>query len=208
MKRFLILLIGLLTAIAPLSAANAGKKNGNGKPNVRLEWGLTAAAYYNMFKIDDAKNISVKSPMSVGAGLHMSLNFGRFFAIQPEINYQYQKFNVRTDKAQKNIKVTGHSVDIPILLSLRIANVVRFNAGPMFTIMNSYHYDTDRGERVMYGNARPTFGYSAGVAVLLRRRFMIDARYIGYFKQSLNHVEGEEFNGQLSSISLKLGFLF
>lgn len=202
-----------MTATAPLSAANIGddttNQKGKKKPNIRFEWGLTAAAYYNTINIAKVPSgITVKSPLSVGAGLHTALKIGRFFAIQPEVNYQNQTLKIGVQGAKKDVKVKGHSVDIPVLLSLRFANIVRINAGPVFTVMNNYFYPNAAEERVMFGGVRPTFGYSAGVAVVLLRRYMIDARYMGYFTTSLNNFEGAEFNSKLTSISLKIGFLF
>ena len=213
MKRFLILLIGILTATTHLSAANIDDDKTNqkssGGPDLRFEWGFTAAAYHNTINIDKAPSgVTVKSPLSVGAGLHTALKIGRFFAIQPEVNYQNQSLKIGVQGAKRDFKVKGHSVDIPVLFSLRFANIVRINAGPVFTVMNNYFYDNAKEERVIFGGVRPTFGYSAGIAVVLLRRYMIDARYMGYFNPSLNNFEGTEFNTQLTSISLKIGFLF
>jgi len=74
--------------------------------------------------------------------------------------------------------------------------------------MNNCFYMDANNEKQMFGNTRPTFGYSAGVAVVLFRGLLIDARYTGYFKSSLNNFDGKEFNSNLNSISLKVGYLF
>ena len=69
----------------------------------------------------------------------------------------------------------------------------------------------------MFGSTRPTFGYSAGLAVVLLRKYMVDVRYTGYFKtvktesgkfNALNNFNGMEFGTQTTSLSLKIGYMF
>ncbi|MBE6210946.1 MAG: PorT family protein [Rikenellaceae bacterium] len=214
MKKILLLLAGIFTFTATSMAANpksdfTQENSSKGGSRLRTEWGLTGAAYYNTFKISKAPSgLHAKAQIGYGGGLHMALKIGRFFAVQPEINYQYTTFKVGFDSAKKSHKVKSHTVDIPVLLSLRFGNVFRVNAGPLFTLMNNCFYMDANNEKQMFGNTRPTFGYSAGVAVVLFRGLLIDARYTGYFKSSLNNFDGKEFNSNLNSISLKVGYLF
>ena len=219
MRRILLLILAIFVATLPLSAANPKSDFTHGKSSkggrVRTEWGLTGALYYNTMKIDSSvSGISLTPGLGYGAGLLMGLKIGNFFAVQPEVNYQRANIRVKIegDKLLPT-KVTTNTVDIPLLLSLRFANVLRINAGPVFTVMNNCFYDQKNRdakeyEQQMFGQTRPTFGYSAGVAVVLLRKYMIDARYTGYFKSALNNFNGVEFGTQTTSISLKIGYIF
>ncbi len=201
-------MVTTVSAANPKSDFSQGASSGKGS-RLRTEWGLTAAAYYNTMTLDSsASGITVAPRFGYGAGLHMALKIGNFFAIQPEINYQRANISVQTDASSKSVKVKTNTLDVPVLLSLRFANILRINAGPLFTLMNNCHYTDAAGEKQLFGNTRPTFGYSAGVAVVLLRRYMIDARYTGYFKSSLFNLDGREFGGKTQTVSLKIGFLF
>lgn len=214
MKKILILLFGLFATVLPLMASNPKSDFQQGKstrkaPQVRTEWGLTAAAYYNTTTLDSsAAGLTARAGIGYGVGLHMGLKIGKFFAIQPEVNYQHANVVLKMEGMKDKTKVSTNTVDIPLLLSLRFANIVRINAGPLFTVMNNCYYNDYEGERQLFGNTRPTFGYSAGVAVALLGRYMIDARYTGYFKSSLFNLDGLEFGGRTQTVSLKIGFLF
>ena len=178
--------------------------------NVRTEWGLTAAAYYNAIELDgSAAGISLKPTLGYGIGLHMGLKIGNFFAIQPEINYERSTLNITASGVKdNNFKVECSSLDIPVFASLRLFNLVRINAGPVFTVMNNCYYLDSKNEKQLFGSTRPTFGYSAGVAVALLRRDMIDLRYTSYLQSSFYNLEGREFGGKTQTISLKLGYIF
>jgi hypothetical protein len=228
MKRILLLILAVFVVTLPLSAANPksdftqGKSSKGGR--VGTEWGLTGAVYLNTTTIDPAvSGIQLTPKLGYGAGLHMGLKIGNFFAIQPEVNYQRANIYVKLeDKKLLPTKVTTNTVDIPVLLSLRLANVVRINAGPVFTVKNDCFYDlknkdTKEYERFMFGQIRPTFGYSAGVALVLFRKYMIDVRYIGYFKtqklesgkfNALNNFNEVEFGTQTNSLAIKIGYIF
>ena len=225
MRRIFIFILGLFAAIAPISAANPKSDFTRGKSvkrggSVGVEWGLTGALYYNTMEIDPAvSGVTLTPGLGYGAGLHMGLKIGNFFAIQPEINYQRANIRVKLDGNKKfatRAKVTTNTVDIPVLLSLRLANVLRVNAGPVFTVKSDGFYDKGE-ERFMFGSTRPTFGYSAGVALVLLRKYMIDVRYTGYFKtvsiesgkfNALNDINGVEFGTQTKTLSLKIGYIF
>ena len=216
MKKFSTLLLILFASTATLLAANPSsdftqERGGRNSANVGTEWGLTVCVSYNKLDISNsASGITARPHIGYGAGLNMGIKFGRFFALQPEINYQHAKMrlDVPGSKIFKNPRIVTNSVDIPLLLSLRFTNIFRINAGPVFTVMNNCFHTNSDDEKLMFGSTKPTFGYSAGVAVALFRRYMIDIRYIGYFDSSLHNFNGEEFNGKYQTIAIKLGHLF
>ena len=105
-------------------------------------------------------------------------------------------------------KVKTTTVDIPLLLSLRVANKhLRFNAGPLFTVMNKAQYSVD-GEVREFGNAYPTWNLMGSVAVCLGGHFQIETRYVHALKDTLNHFEGEEFNTRSNRILVGFSVIF
>lgn len=216
MKRISTLLLVLFATATTLSAANPSsdftqEHGGKGYSNVKMEWGLTACASYNTLEIKNSPtSIAVKPHIGYGAGLHMGIKFGRFFALQPEINYMHAKMRLDIPGVTKikAPRIVTNTVDIPVLLSLRFTNIFRINAGPVFTVMNNCFYTDSKSDKLMFGSTKPTFGYSAGAAVALLGRYMIDVRYIGYFKNSLHNFNGEEFDGKYQTIAVKFGYLF
>lgn len=219
MKKILLLLAGIFTFTATSMAANpksdfTQENSSKGGSRLRTEWGLTGAVYYNTMQLVDKPHdtavatLSTRPRLGYGVGLHMALKIGRFFAIQPEINYHYSSIKSSDSKMKRNANVKINTVDIPVLLSFRFGNIFRLNAGPLFTVMNNCYYTDSEGEKQMFGNTRPTFGYSAGAAVVLFRKLMLDVRYMGYFKPTLQNYKGVEFNSRNASIALKVGFLF
>lgn len=219
MKKILLLFTGVLAFVLTSTAANpksdfTQEKASKSGPRLRTEWGVTAALYYNTMKIDNQPHdtaigsLSLRPRLGYGVGLHMALRIGSFFAVQPEVNYHRSSLKSTASKLGYNANVKINTVDIPVLLSFRLGNIFRLNAGPLFTVMNNSFYTDPKGEKQMFGSTRPTFGYSAGVAVALLRRLMVDVRYIGYFKPTLQNYEGVEFKSRNASIALKVGFLF
>lgn len=219
MKKILLLLATMSLVALTSNAANpksdfTQEKGSKSTPHLRTEWGVTGALYYNTMQLADRPHdtavgtLSLRPQIGYGVGLHMALRIGRFFAIQPEVNYHRSSIKSSNSKLLHNANVKINTLDIPVLLSFRLGNIFRLNAGPLFTVMNNCYYTDSKGDKQMFGNTRPTFGYSAGAAVVLLRKLMVDVRYMGYFKPTLQNYEGVEFNSRNASIVLKLGFLF
>ena len=219
MKKILLLIATISLFVLPSNAANpksdfTQEKHSKGSPRIRTELGVTGAIYYNTMQLADRPHdtavgsLSLRPQLGYGVGLHMALRIGSFFAIQPEINYHRSSLKSSNSKLLHNANVKINTLDIPVLLSFRLGNIFRLNAGPLFTVMNNCYYTDSKREKQMFGNTRPTFGYSAGAAVVLLRKLMVDVRYMGYFKPTLQNYEGLEFNSRNASIVLKIGFLF
>ena len=219
MKKILLLLATMSLVALTSNAANpksdfTQERGSKSTPRLRTEWGVTGALYYNTMQLADRPHdtavgtLSLRPQIGYGVGLHMALRIGRFFAIQPEVNYHRSSIKSSNSKLLHNANVKINTLDIPVLLSFRLGNIFRLNAGPLFTVMNNCYYTDSKGDKQMFGNTRPTFGYSAGAAVVLLRKLMVDVRYMGYFKPTLQNYEGVEFNSRNASIVLKLGFLF
>ena len=194
--------------------ALAAMLNARAKSDISMEWGVTAGARYSFLSPEGSSGgLSVQPGIGFDAGIHSSIVFTGV-AIQPELNYAFTKLRISTGPKGVSADIKGHDLEIPILVSLRLLPVVRFNAGPVFTIMSSARYAV-RDESLQLGGLRPTFGYSAGISVRVLKKMLIDARYTGYFNRTVN-----EFNPSVAAdgqytfrlrngwVGLKIGYIF
>jgi len=178
------------------------------RTKLRTEWGITAGAHYTGMKLFEANKLSIKPRIGYDAGIHMALRFGEAIAIQPELYYSYTAADISVDSADRATRIKSHAVEMPITVSIRILSPLRINIGPVFNLMNNTSYIDRDGEKQMFGNIRPTFGYTAGVSVCVIRKLLIDARFVGQFKNTLHDFEGREFRIGSYYAGLKLGYLF
>ena len=162
----------------------------SGAPKVSTEFGLGVGASYNFqFNVTPTcENFTPKitMPVSYGAVLQFRLNIGRTFGIQPEISYarNHMRINDHHDGKEINTKVKSNIVQIPMLISFRAA-MFRFNAGPVFTLMDETSYPLALGDDIQHmpvGRLYPTVTYAAGISVKLGQYVILDVRYADQFR--------------------------
>ena len=185
-----------------------------GVPGVRTEFGVVAGVDYPLYKFDMGQSAAtMQGKMGVIAGLHMGLRITEMVAIQPEILYSYHKIDIENSKQNFSTDVKCNTLQIPLLFSLRLP-IVRFNIGPVFTVMDNPIYLDRKQERVMFGTVHPTVSYAAGVSLCLMERFLIDARVASGFKAMENFISydaksaGETIKTTTFNAQLKVGVLF
>ena len=170
--------------------ANREYYKASGVPKVTTEFGLGVGARYNIFDVIPlSADFSPRMSMhwSGGAALQFRLNIGRTFGIQPEISYARNYLEITDHQDGKEIKpkpVKSNIVQIPMLLSLRAA-MFRFNAGPVFTLMDETSYPLALGEDIQHmpvGRLYPTVTYAAGISVKLGQYVILDVRYADQFR--------------------------
>ena len=143
----------------------------------------------------------------------MGLRIVGILGVQPEIIYSYHKLNLENSKQNFSTDVKCNTLQIPLLFSLRLP-IVRFNIGPVFTVMDNPIYLDRKQERVMFGTVHPTVSYAAGVSLCLMERFLIDARVASGFKAMENFISydaksaGETIKTTTFNAQLKVGVLF
>lgn len=185
---------------------------------VGTEWGLTAGVRYDIISFDKNTGLSLSPNITYNVGLHTSLVF-LGLAIQPELNYGYTAIKVKTmvdGGKNTDTKVKAHDLEVPVLLSLRLLPVIRFNAGVVFNILNKATYER-QNEVLMFGPIHPSVGYAAGISLCFGHKVLIDARFVGYFNKSLNEFNpfyppiaerAVTFNMKSCSAGIKIGYLF
>lgn len=177
--------------------------------NVRTEWGITAGAHYAGMKISGT-DAALKASTRLGyeAGLHMALRFGDWVALQPEIYYSHTAIDMQLGENTEKYRVKSHAIEFPVMVSLRILDPVRINAGPVITLMNNSSYMAPDGTKTLFGSTRPTLFYTVGASVCIRQHLLVDARFTGQFNTTLNNFERNDFRSKTYTVSLKLGYLF
>ena len=175
-------------------------------PKVRMEWGVGVGATYTGISSVSTDIVSLKPRLGIAGHFDMAVRIGRNFAIETEILYEGGSISVATPKVEH--KVRTRTMDIPVLLSLRMANNhIRLSAGPLFTVMSRAEYTQD-GEIKFFGPTNPTWNVAAGVGIGLTRHLLIEARYVHPLKSSINQFDGIEFNTRSYRVTAGLTLLF
>lgn len=177
------------------------------RPKLKVEWGIVAGLNLPDFSTKDS-DTDIKNKLGWQAGIVTALNFGAF-AIEPQILYVRQGLRIRPEGA-KEINLKSNSVDVPVLLSLRLLRPVRIYAGPVFTVMNDCKQKSG-DDLLSFGRVRPTMSYTVGAGVLVMRHLLIDLRYNGQFssKKDVALPDGGML-GKLRSynVAFSLGYIF
>ena len=175
-------------------------------PKVRMEWGVGVGATYTGVKSISTDIVSLKPRLGLAGHFDMALRIGRNFAVETEIHYEGGSISVATPKVEHRVRT--RTMDIPVLLSLRMANNrIRLSAGPLFTVMSRAEYTQD-GETMFFGPTNPTWNVAAGVGIGLTRHLLIEARYVHPLKSSINQFDGIEFNTRSYRVTAGLTLLF
>lgn len=197
-RKFVLTLF--LAAIAVSAAAQ--------RPRTRLEWGVLGGINVpdyttNMTKAD------VKNKMGWQVGITTAVDLG-IIGIEPQILYVRQGIRILPEGLSEELNVKSRSVDVPILVSLRLLKPFRIYAGPVFTVLNDCKRKS--GDDLLdFGRVRPTLSYTVGAGVVLLRHLLIDVRYNGQFRGKPdvalpNDVMLPEIRSY--NVALSVGYLF
>lgn len=175
-------------------------------PKVRMEWGVGVGATYTGVKSISTDIVSLKPRLGLAGHFDMAVRIGRNFAVETEIHYEGGSISVATPKVEHRVRT--RTMDIPVLLSLRMANNrIRLSAGPLFTVMSRAEYTQD-GEIKFFGPTNPTWNVAAGVGIGITRHLVLEARYVHPLKSSINQFDGIEFNTRSYRVTAGLTLLF
>ena len=228
-----VLIALTLLGITEVSAQTTSKqkslrvKSSTSAPKVTTEFGLGVGARYNWFEVQPVSSVftpHITMKMSYGAALQFRLNIGKSFGIQPEISYAYSTVRISDNINNFSTKAKFNMVQIPLLLSVRIA-MFRINAGPVFTLMDNPTYQladasNETIKQMPLGKLFPTITYTAGISVKFARCMIIDVRYADQFRdiQSFNSYiwtldttkqsDAQTFRTRSRSVQVRIGYVF
>lgn len=194
-------LVLLLLAVLSLPVRTAAQRR------TFVEWGVLGGLNFSDFSSKD-KSFDVSNKLGFQAGISIGVNLG-LVAIQPEILFVRQTFGVEHADIGR-VKVKSNSIDVPVLLSLRLLHPVRIYTGPVFTVMNDSKQKSGR-DLLDFGRVRPTVSFTVGAGVVLMRHLLVDLRYNGQFRAKHDVVlpDGQQLDKLRSyNVALSFGYLF
>lgn len=175
-------------------------------PKIRIEWGVGIGGSYTGIQSVSTEDVKLSPRLGITGHLDVALRIGRHFAIESEVIYEGASIMAASKSMEHRVKT--RTVDIPILLSLRMLNHrIRVSAGPLFTVMSKSEY-TDNGDVMFYGPVHPTWNIAAGVGVGITRNFIIEARYIYALTDSVNQFGGIEFTTRPYRVTAGVTLMF
>ena len=127
------------------------------RPRTRVEWGVIGGINVPDYTTNMSKT-DVKNKLGWQAGIVTAVNLGAF-AIEPQILYVRQGLRIKPEGA-KEINLKSNSIDVPVLVSLRLLRPFRFYAGPVFTVMNDCKQKSG-GDLLDFGRVRQIAGSHA-----------------------------------------------
>ena len=193
-------LVLLLLAVLSLPVRTAAQRR------TFVEWGVLGGLNFSDFSSKD-KSFDVSNKLGFQAGISIGVNLG-LVAIQPEILFVRQTFGVEHADIGR-VKVKSNSIDVPVLLSVRVLKPLRINVGPVFSVMNDCKYKWG-SDLIDFGRARPTVSYTLGLGLVLGLNFLIDCRYNGQFTSKKTYYTEDAVRIDLKSYSVgvSIGYVF
>lgn len=173
---------------------------------VRMEWGVGVHGAFTRFNSNSSPIVGIRPKLGLGGHIDMAVCVGRNFALEAEISYEGGSLKVETPYDSRTIKT--RTMDIPVLLSLRMADSrIRIAAGPLFTVKSNAEYSHD-GNTMFFGTVYPTWNLAAGIGIGLSRHFILEARYIHALKDNINQYNGVEFKTRASRVTAGVTLFF
>ena len=102
-------------------------------PGLRIEWGVIGGVNVPDFTTNMDRT-EVKNKLGWQVGMVTAVKVG-IIAIEPQILYVRQGLRIRPEGGRE-VNLKSNSIDVPVLVSLRLLNPLRIYAGPVFTVMN------------------------------------------------------------------------
>ena len=177
------------------------------RPRTRIEWGVLGGINIPDYTTN-MSGTDVKNKLGWQAGITTAVNLGAF-AIEPQILYVRQGLRIRPEGGSE-INLKSNSIDVPVLVSLRLLNPVRIDAGPVFTVMNACKQKSG-GDLRECGRGRPTMSFTVGAGVTLLGHLLVDLRYNGQFRSKHDVVlpDGRQLDKlRTYNVALSFGYLF
>lgn len=188
------------------SAQEFGLYQQNETRKVSTEMGIGVTGMYTGIYGVTTDDVALRTRMGIGAKLDFAVIFGNHFAIGTEVAYGGGSVDVANSYIERRVRT--NSIDIPIFLSLRLANKrVQISVGPQFSVMSRAEY-TKNSEKMLFGPMYPTYNIAAEVGVRAGKYFVFKARYVHPLQTTLNQFEGDEFAMRAYRISLGVGLIF
>ncbi len=205
MRRFFTLLM----AFSLFASLNQGMAQSRydlmERPRKSMEMGISLGATAAYMSLGSAAGIDASPKIGLRGVLMMALVWNEDYALQMELGYLHN--NIDLSRMGVEYEVKSNVMEIPIMFSYRGLGAMRFNVGPVLSLVASGKY-SNGVERIEFGRMRPTLGYMAGVGVEISQHIVVDARFTGGLARTDNYFEGVEFRTAAYWATLGVSYLF
>ncbi len=177
MNRFLKVIAVLAVA---LSAATFSAK-AQSLPS--LFYGVTVGANVSNYSLTDTEGLDLsKGRAGYQAGVLVGINILTPLDITAEVLWVHNSMSFNKT-VFGNSRISGNSVELPILAELKILGPLRVKAGPSFQLYNNTKAHFGDGYENLE-SVKSSLGYVLGVGLNLSK-FTFDVRYNGQFEKDL-----------------------
>lgn len=179
-------------------------------PKYGMIYGVMAGV--NVPVMSDKQNVvDIDNTAGYQVGIMWGIDMGAL-EIVPEIWYQHSKSKVYHNNYDSEGDLVSNSIEMPIVVAMNFAKIMRFNLGPSFSLMSNAEYrpiDSNAGVSD-FGQIKSTVGYVVGLSATITERFIIDARYTGRFVSvdSEWHSGASEHEYRYYNYSFNIGYRF
>ncbi|MEG0788942.1 MAG: porin family protein [Alistipes sp.] len=205
-RKVVVLCMLLVWAVSAVAQAQTQSQTRSRRSKVKVEWGVLGGLNFADFSTS-MDHTEVKDKLGWQIGMITAVNFGAV-AIEPQIIFVHQGLRVQHEGTPE-VRLRSSSIDVPVLFSLRILRPLRFNIGPVFTVMNDCK-EKSGDDLLNVGRVRPTVSYTIGVGVTVLRHLLIDVRYNGQFNSVRNTFATQDLSVDLRSynVAFSVGYIF
>ncbi len=199
----LISLIILLTIYVSVSTAQ------------RLELGVKGGVNFSTAKITGEDNIEIKYKKGFIAGGYITLNFSKYFALQPEAVMTSKGTVVELINESSNLKTTSKLSywEFPVLLKLRLISVsgFRYNVfcGPYISFKNKAEVEYEAAELSSSRDLTEAKNSDTGIIIgtsLDLGKFNFDLRYSSGLTNSIENIEDIKTKNRVYSFMIGHSF--
>jgi len=190
MKRILFCIIMMTTVLG----AHAQRRNG-----FRMGFGFRGGINVTDYSASH-DGLGLSSRLGFHAAVQAPLMFGAV-GVQPELMFVHNSLNVNGRRVKAN------TCEMPVLFTLRVIPILRLHAGPSFALADNSYY-REEGEKILFGNAKPTCTYMIGASLRPLGHLLIDCRYNGSFNKTRNYFQGAEPRIKTYTLYLSVGYMF
>lgn len=200
MKKLMVLITAIFITQASFAQSNFdfGIKAGLNLNKIHTDMGNLSNNY--------KESLDTKTGFSAG----VFARIGNAVYLQPEVLYTERSGNIQATNGDI-FKIKYKSIDVPLLVGIKLVNFLRINAGPVANIKIHEKNDfldnlASATEKEAIKNA--TFGYQAGAGISLGK-IDIDVRKEGSLGTiSTKHFQDAKFNQKLDGWQVALGLRF
>jgi hypothetical protein len=198
-KTLFISLLGLFCLVGQLQAQS----------DQTIEFGFKGGLNFNKLVASQSGWQSEDLRMGLVAGAYLQVNFNNFY-IQPEFIFSQKGGNLRAKDNLGNsedLKRTLGTADVPIMVGLRLLNVIRLQAGPILSFPIGGN-QSEEDPNSNYDDSINDFilGYQAGIGLDIKR-LRIDLRYEGNLSKIGNNLpSGIRTDDRISTFQFTVGY--